>query len=113
MLEINTLEENTIYEIQVNGDIDANSSIHLDKAFLSALESRKNIVINFSNLNYMSSAGFGVIISHLNKIHEKNNKLVIYGLSEKVFKVFTILGLDELIAIRSDKQKALNFLSEK
>ncbi|MFT6035875.1 MAG: anti-sigma B factor antagonist, partial [Marivirga sp.] len=43
---------------------------------------------------------------------EKQIQMVIYGLSEKVFNVFQILGLDQLLNITSDKEEAKKKIHE-
>jgi anti-sigma B factor antagonist len=46
-------------------------------------------------------------MSYLEEFQEKNIRFVIFGLQEKVYQVFNILGLDQLITIKPNKQEAL------
>ena len=114
MINITTTIEGDNHVIMVEGDVDASSSIHLDEALteLANDESVKYILVDGSNLNYISSAGLGVFMSYIDDFKNKNIKMVIYGLSEKVVNVFQILGLDQLMTIVSEKKEAKEKLHE-
>lgn len=98
------------YELIITGEVDASSSIHLDEALAEALSSYKNIIVNLSGLEYISSAGLGVFMSVIQKVEADEVGFVLFGLSSKVFDVFEILGLNELINIRADKKEALEVI---
>lgn len=94
----------------IEGDLDASSCLQLDQAISSAVENgEKKILVNCENLNYISSAGLGVFMSYIEHFETNNVIMVIYGLSEKVKNVFTILGLDTLLPITDTKSEALNY----
>lgn len=98
------------YELNVVGEVDASSSIHLDEALSDALDSKKDIIVNLSGLDYISSAGLGVFMSIIQKVELEGVGLVLFGLNQKVFDVFEILGLDQLINIKRDKEEALEVI---
>lgn len=113
MIEIKKETENNYLIIFVKGDADASSSIHLDKAIKEAMEEgSQRILIDCTNLNYISSAGLGVFMSYIEEISEKSVDFILFGLSEKVFKVFGILGLDQLLLIKENKDAAIAAISE-
>ncbi len=106
-MDISTSHEDSMHIIAVNGDLDASSSIVLDRAIAEAVSANKtNIVIDCNNLNYISSAGLGVFMSYLQDFQDKNISLVLFGLNEKVKNVFEILGLDQLLTIVLSKEEA-------
>ena len=80
----------------------------MDKAIQELSESgAKHILVDGRELEYISSAGLGVFMSYLEEFSEKGTQFSIFGLSQKVFEVFKILGLDQLIPLFSDKQEAI------
>jgi anti-sigma B factor antagonist len=96
------------YQITVHGEIDASSSIELDNQLENAFESNeKRILLDMTNLKYISSAGLGVFIARLEEMNEKNIRLVFFGLNENVKQVFSLLGLEELLTIVTDKEQAI------
>lgn len=114
MINITTNIEGEDYILKVEGDVDASSSIHLDEALTELANDKlvKYILVDGTQLNYISSAGLGVFMSYIDDFKSKNIKMVIFGLSEKVFNVFQILGLDQLMTIVSDKKEAKEKLHE-
>ncbi|MEM6736636.1 MAG: STAS domain-containing protein [Bacteroidota bacterium] len=113
MTEIKTNKKNNVHLIAVHGEIDAESSIHLDNALKEAIENEeKQIAVNLSELSYISSAGLGVFISHLDEFEIENIHLVLFGINESVKEVFAILGLEKLLKITETEEEAIQSFYE-
>lgn len=109
---INTLKEGLFFIIEIDGDLDASSSIQLDTTLAKALSSsEKKIMVDCSRLNYISSAGLGVFMSYLQDFEANQTQLILFNVSEKVKNVFKVLGLDNLIKIVVDKKEAMSILA--
>lgn len=107
MVEIKTEVGESVYKLMVSGEADASSSIHLDNAINEAVKSRADkILVDCSELNYISSAGLGVFMSYIEEMNAENITMVIYGLNDKVKNVFQILGLDQLLKIVDNQEQA-------
>ncbi len=106
MVEIINSLDGDICIINVIGEVDASSSIHLDQSINEAIKKYKKILVNCQELEYISSAGLGVFMSYINDIEEQDINMVLYGLSEKVKHVFQILGLDQLLKITVSEEEA-------
>ncbi|WP_291783931.1 STAS domain-containing protein [Cecembia sp.] len=108
MLKIENIDQTDHMVLQLSGEIDASNSVDLDAAIQDMISrGAKKILVDGSQLEYISSAGLGVFMSYLEEFHEKDIQIVIYGLLEKVHQVFVILGLDKLITIKNNQQDAL------
>lgn len=84
----------------LDGELDASSAVQLDSEFVKPeLLTYRKVLIDCAKLSYISSAGLGVFISHLQRLQDHNVKLVFFNMQEKVFNVFEILGLDSLMTI--------------
>lgn len=106
-MQITETEEDIFYIIEIFGDVDAASSIQLDRAVEGAvIKKKKYILVNCTRLDYISSAGLGVFMSYLEEFNEKQVYFAIFGLSDKVKNVFEILGLDKLLQIYGSKEEA-------
>lgn len=114
MINIEITKEDEISIITVAGDVDASSSIYLDEALTKLVQesSVKLIMIDGTQLDYISSAGLGVFMSYIDDFKINNIKMVLFGLSKKVQNVFEILGLDQLLNIVADKKEAKEKLHE-
>lgn len=91
----------------LDGELDASSSVLLDAELTKpeTLQYQK-VLINCQKLNYISSAGLGVFISHLQQFQDAGVKLVFFNMQEKVHNVFEILGLDTLMTIVPSESEA-------
>lgn len=107
MLDISIQEEHPHHIIKIQGEIDASNSVQLDEKIRELAEQgSRSILVDGAQLEYISSAGLGVFMSYLEEFQEKEIQLKIYGLTPKVFEVFRILGLDQLISILPTKEAA-------
>ncbi len=94
------------------GDLDANSSMALDEKLQALLEAGDvHIHVDGREIPYISSAGLGVFVSHLEEITQLNGSLVISGLRDTVQDVFSLLGLDQLLTIVDTPETADNLLA--
>ena len=100
-MEVIIIEDVEYYTLKISGDLDASSSIILDNALEKAQkETDKPILIDCHGLDYISSPGIGVFTS---RVGLDDVSISLYGLNSKVFNVFKILGLDQLLPIFESK----------
>lgn len=93
--------------ITIDGEVDASSSIHLDEAMQQAVNAgTKIILVDCKNLRYISSAGLGVFMSYIQELENRNTKMILFNMSSKVYKVFEILGLHQLLTIVDTEEEA-------
>lgn len=108
-----TAEENEIHIIQIKGEVDASSSIELDQAISSCISGGyKKILVDLSQLSYISSAGLGVFMSYVEEMKEKQIKMILFGLTARVAHTFDLLGLRGLIEIRTNREEANKSIHE-
>jgi len=113
MVHIKRLQEDGADILAVVGEIDASSSIELDLAIAKSVgEGFTKILVDCSALEYISSAGLGVFMSYIEEFKDKKISMVLFGMKEKVLNTFQILGLANLLHIRTSKQDAKQFLNE-
>lgn len=112
MVSIKRTAEEGREVMRIKGEVDASSSIELDNAMQEALEKEHaRVMIDCTELEYISSAGLGVFMSYLEEIKKKNISMVIFGLQPKVAHVFEILGLNQLLEIRDSREEAEAYLA--
>lgn len=107
MLRLEKSSENQSDILSLFGEVDASNSVILDEAIQELVdEGAQSIIVDGEKLDYISSAGLGVFMSYLEDFTEKGISMKICGLTPKVFEVFKILGLDQLIPIYQDRAAA-------
>ncbi len=101
-------ESGTANIIDISGDLDAHTSIELERSIQSLIDnSRTNIIVNFSKLNYISSAGLGVFMSFIDEVRSKGGDIKFTNMPDKIFQVFDLLGFPLLYEIYDDEHKAI------
>ncbi|MBD8488340.1 STAS domain-containing protein [Echinicola sp. CAU 1574] len=113
MLSIDKQKDIEHVTLILDGQVDASNSVELDDEIKEVLSlNYKTILVDGSGLDYISSAGLGVFMSYLEDFEEKDIQFLIFGLSDKVANVFHILGLDQLITLKANKEDALKTINE-
>jgi anti-sigma B factor antagonist len=83
---------NSISIIKVGGYIDTTTSSELEHALNTLLKAGSyNIVIDLGNVDYVSSAGWGIFISEIKGIREKGGDLKLVRMIPEVYEVFELL----------------------
>ena len=99
-MEIRITEHQGFITLAPIGDLDANSSIEMNDAISNCIaKDQVKIHIDCAEMDYISSAGLGVFMSHKEEVDQKNGKIIFSGMSESIYKVFELLGLDRYMAI--------------
>jgi anti-sigma B factor antagonist len=107
IMKVTAQPADTTLTLLLDGELDASSAVVLDTELNKPeLLHYKKVLIDCQKLSYISSAGLGVFISHLQRLQDSKVKLVFFNMQEKVFNVFEILGLDSLMTIVSTEQEA-------
>src|SRR5689334_17232129 len=111
-MEIKTQNQEEVSIVKLIGELDASNAILVDQELDRILEKApRQLWIDGTDINYISSAGLRVFLSHLQDFENKKINLVFFGLNAKIRNIFNILGLDTLIQIQPDFEttKAVNY----
>ena len=93
---------------RVNGHLDSNTSQLLeDKLFETISDGSKRIIIDFNDLNYISSAGLRVMLTATKVIKREGGQIMLCCMQEFVKEVFEIAGLGSLLRIAGTMEEAL------
>ena len=87
--------------IYVFGEIDAVTSESFRKGFNEITDNAKNIVLDFKNVKYVSSAGLRELLI----CKKKHENLRIENLSEFIYKIFLTTGFDKIIPLTVAKDE--------
>jgi len=69
------------------------------------------LVIDFSNVRFLTSAALGLLIRIAKKIREQNGRLALCSIQPKILEVFKITQLDRVFQIYPDTHAAVNALA--
>ncbi len=98
--------------IQIRGEINLYSENVLMDAFLEATRGEVyTIILNFDALDYMNSAGIGLLVTMLMRANRKGLRLVACCMKPHYREIFNITRLDEAIKIYPDEVEAIAAVS--
>lgn len=97
-MEINMTKNGTELTVALDGRLDSTTSPAFDKALEGALDDVERLVFDFSNLDYISSAGLRVMLNAMLTV-AKQGETVVKGASKTVLELFDIAGLTEELKI--------------
>ncbi|ACF12695.1 anti-sigma-factor antagonist [Chloroherpeton thalassium ATCC 35110] len=103
---LRTIEEFSILDL--SGDLDAHTASILEKKFQELIENKSfKIVVTFSNLNYISSAGLGVFMGVIEDIRSGGGDIKFSNTSDNIYQVFDMLGFPLLYEFFDDESEAI------
>lgn len=89
--------------INVEGHLDTNTSPKLESVLNEILDGKRvDLVIDFSKLEYLSSAGLRVLLTAQKKTNEVVGNLVIKHVNKTIMEVFKLTGFSEFLTIDND-----------
>ena len=68
---------------------------------------RRKLILNFSNVEYLSSAALGKFITLNKKVNAAGGRLVLCNIDPQIYEVFEITKLNKLFNIQKEEQAAL------
>ena len=92
----------------LSGFLDAHTAPELENELETLIsEERFKIVVNFKELNYISSAGLGVFMGYIENIRNNSGDIKMCSMSPKIFRVFDLLGFPTLYDIVQEEDHAV------
>ncbi len=73
-------------------------------------DNRRKIVLNFSAVEFLSSAALGKLITFEKRSKKNGAQLILTNITPEIFQVFTITNLDKLFQIKDSEADALAIL---
>jgi anti-sigma B factor antagonist len=104
------IEENQggVNIFKLNGRLDSNTSQGFEKKIFQAIEDGSNsMIIDFKDLEYISSAGLRVILKATKALKREEGKMMLCDMQDYVKEVFEIAGFDSFLAIVGTMDDAL------
>ena len=90
--------EGTTRTLVLEGRLDTTTAPQLEGEVKGALTGVTELVLDFSQLEYLSSAGLRVILA-AQKIMNKQGKMVIRHVNETIQEVFEVTGFSDILTI--------------
>ena len=107
-MEITTTDVNGVQVVSINGKIDTGTAPDVEKAMQELLEQgNANILANFEQLSFISSAGLRVLLATAKKAKAQSGELKVCSLNDTVKEVFDISGFGTILKFYDSQEAAL------
>jgi len=94
--------------IDVKGYLDAHTAPELENEFNKLIEKKQfKVVVNFKELNYISSAGLGVFMAYVETMREQSGDIKFSNLNDDVYSIFDLLGFPVLYEFFKEEAEAI------
>ena len=101
--------EKNIFQIALRGELDAHTFEDLQFELESLIDKDVvNIILDMNGVEYVSSAGLGVIAANHANVMGSGGGLYLYGVSKDILEVFKTMGLSEMLNIVPSREVALS-----
>lgn len=107
-MDIKTGKVGNYTELKIIGRLDSNTSLSLEKELTGIIENgEKNILINFEELNYISSSGLRVFLVAAKMLDKENKKLNFCCMKDFIKEVFDISGFTSIFDIYKTREEVI------
>ncbi len=107
-MDIQVEKHGDVVVVRLIGRLDSFTSPKVDSQLRALIVQNKKIVLNFSDLDYISSAGVRLILSASKKLELDKGKLVICCVNENVLEVIKLTGFDQILKIYNSEIESIS-----
>lgn len=96
-----TIEKNlngTELNVKVVGRLDTTTAPQLEDSLKESFEGIEKLVLDFTSLEYLSSAGLRVLLS-AQKVMNKQGEMIIKNVNETINEIFEVTGFIDILTI--------------
>lgn len=98
MLNIKTTKDGNKLEFALEGRLDTMTSPDLEAAIKENIDGVTELVFDFTDLAYVSSAGLRVLLS-AQKTMNANGSMVVKNVSDEIQEIFDVTGFSDILNI--------------
>ncbi len=99
-MKLTETKQSDIVIFRIQGRLDSNTSTAFEDKIFSAIKAgAKKVLLDFSDLEYISSAGLRIILKATKDLKRTEGHLVLCAMQDYVKEVFEISGFDTFLPI--------------
>ena len=106
-MDIREEKRGDVFIFGLSGKLDATTSKAFEERVLAVTASERQLVVDLSGLDYVSSAGLRVFLLAAKRLNGSNGKMVLCSLKEPVREVFDIAGFLSVFPVYSSYDEAV------
>ncbi len=106
-MQFSTRTSNDIHIVAIAGSLDSTTSPEVQKSLEAVLVGAKKVALDFTALDYISSAGLRVLLGAAKQLRASGGMLGMFGLNQSVREVFEISGFSSILSVYESEAEAL------
>jgi anti-sigma B factor antagonist len=108
-LNVTQIKDVAVVEFTENKILDEMNISEIGQALLDLADSRDRpkVLLDFANVDHLSSAALGMLINVNNKVRQNNGQLRLANIRPQIMEVFTITKLNRLFRISPTREAAV------
>lgn len=107
-VEINEEQKGAVLSFHLLGRLDAVSSPGIEKKIFDRIrEGHHFLVLNFSDVSYLSSAGMRMLLATVKRLKTLSGKMVVCCIPANVMDVLKMSGFDHVLELALTEEEAL------
>lgn len=95
---INKIKDGSTLTVSVSGRLDTVTAPQLESELNSSIDGVTELILDFSTLEYISSAGLRVLLSAQKKMNTQG-KMTVTNINETVAEIFEVTGFSDILNI--------------
>ncbi|QMU27982.1 STAS domain-containing protein [Adhaeribacter radiodurans] len=113
-MEVNTNLSRDHLLITISGSVDSDTLASLNKQLDQCLETEAPaVLVNCESLTHVCIAGLRSLLHYQRLLQNKNKRIIVFGLRDKIQSVFFETGLDRFISVASTYNQALSLVRQR
>ncbi|WMT29091.1 STAS domain-containing protein [Bacillus aerius] len=96
MIIYSTEEKNGDLEVEIQGDLDIDSTETFEEQLLPLLETYQTVNLNFEQVPFVDSSGIGLLMNTVQSLGEKGIKVTISNVQKEVKDIFELLQIPDI-----------------
>lgn len=86
--------------LYVKGRLDTTTAPQLEEIIAGKMTGLADLILDFTELEYISSAGLRVLLATHKAMHKQNGSLTIRGVNDEVMEVLHITGFLDILKVK-------------
>lgn len=98
-MTIQKLESDGVLTLQLEGRLDTGTAPQAQNDFLTAAAENPNLILDFTKVVYVSSAGLRALLMLQKAVSKKRGSLRLTGVRPEIMEVFELTGFSSILNI--------------
>ena len=99
-MSIKTIQDNSTVTLAIEGRVDTNTSPQLQDALINAFQNAQTVIVDFSSVAYISSAGLRALLVGQKTASSKGVTMELSNVSSTVYSILESVGFAQILTIK-------------